>query len=720
MKNIFLLIALSCLLCVSTPNIIWTHHSVMPPIIITPPDQPPQPPQPQPSPRPQPSPKPALTPTWDPKSLPTTGITYDFLYNLIPPQADKKALPESDTTQAVNFGLHDINKIGKFPLSYFIPYDLELLNGWNGITQIFPGASIPEKSTPALNIYLRQILILTFAQMIYYWENSPETQTTEYLIELGQPTLSAIKIMLNPGSSTFSKYSEHINRIATNAQNAIGEPATQPPPEAQMGKTHFETMINRLIVEELGRDYYYPGNNGFANRLNSLGDDVIPYIIDAVKHSPHSLIKRNAVALLGSYENPAATEALREALKGPDKVARNRALAILINRKDSEIVPFLINALKESGDGYFNTFAIYALGVLGDKRAVKPILEYSKIDPNHRDILWAVIPALGRIGDNSEEVMNFLKKVSEQKRGATKTLALLSRYALGDKSAFDQLGINPDRHPLRKVEFPSHYFALKVFQITGEKDVPILLSIINDDFDYDPRFRLAAMFSVKFNEKHISNLRMLIEAPKTPPIQKAYALYNLFLLKDKDISKYAQMVLSQSLSDMKKRELKIQGEGFDTVIALRVLGALKANKESVLKEIIDSMYQNTKLEHNMDKTKIVPVPHPPVIETAITELAHMNATQELLDLSKLTDLPWRADVMMAFGQTQSDKSVIEVLIKSLFDEDGWIRYCAYCSLNKLTGKDFNCEWVFDPPEKRKIILKEWEKWWKEESSQKEK
>ena len=156
-------------------------------------------------------------------------------------------------------------------------------------------------------------------------------------------------------------------------------------------------------------------------------------------------------------------------------------------------MPFLIETLKKSDDPYFKTYVAYALGELRDKKAVKPLLDYISANPNNLDILWAVVPALGKLGDNSTEVKKFLYKIAETKRSITKTMALLSLYALGEEAVGEQLGLrSSNKDPLQKIDPAAKYFAVKVLGIKGEKDIPTLLALVYNQ-NYDTRLRITAI-----------------------------------------------------------------------------------------------------------------------------------------------------------------------------------------------------------------------------------
>ncbi|MFA5795046.1 MAG: HEAT repeat domain-containing protein [Candidatus Brocadiia bacterium] len=652
--------------------------------------------------------------------LSSEGIVYDFIGGLIP-QNIKKPLT-GDKTISVN--IYDPNKIGIELLNtYFTPFDPYQLTSVSSLN--LPIINKSETFKPLLNLYLKQHIILTILQTMVYVEVCPEAPAAEYLIDLGQPSLVGSQTVANitPGAlgANWVKDMEAGKRVGVQIQKAVGEAAQQPPPNAPAGQNQFETMVQRLIVDELGKNYFFPGDLDFAPCLKSLGEEIMPYIIQAAKTSPHTLVKRNAVCLLDQYNSEDAVKALRDILldkENKDKVIRNRALKSLLIKRDKEIIPFLIEALKDKEDKYFGTMAAYSLGLLGDKQAVKPLMEYAESDPNDRDVLWAAIPALGMLGDNSEEIKTFIKKYVERKLLVTKTLALLSLYALGDDTAAEQLSLQVSENPVRKIEYPALYFAAKTLGKRGEKDVPTLLALVNNR-GHDPRLRFAAMCQIKFTDKNTNDLKELINQPKTPEIIKAYALYQLLLLRDKDLIADCEGVLKNSFLAAGRKGIKFNGEGFDAVIAIRILGLYKANKEALLSELISQTTQGIKSRPSRDKDMGSLLPRPPILETAIQELSKINSkdsTKILLDLLKQSDFPCRSAVALALGDMAQDKAITKALISALSDKDSWTRYRACNSLKKITGQDFGGEWVYDNDATRKENLAKWDKWWTETGS----
>jgi len=709
-------------------------HAGNPPPPPPPPDGIPLPPVPgQPSQPGKPPPKVVYVP---PPFISTEGITYDFLGGLIPPVIKEK-ITDTGTT-SVN--LQDPALIGIEMLNdYFIPFDTYQISSLSGV--LIPKPDKKDVFLPAVPLIFRQHLITSILQAMSYLEICPESSCAEYLIEIGQPSLMAAKTTSNlPGSlnGAWLKDKTIGKRIATHITEAIGEPASQPPPVENSsslgsgtsnagtnsyGANQYETMINRLVSEELGNDYYYPASD-LGRRLKELGPDAFPYILNAAKNSPHSLIKRNAVALLAAYKTPESSAALRELFLNnidKDKVIRNRALSALVNRRDAKIVPVLIDILKNNKDTYFKTMAAYALGLLGDKQAIKPLMEYMESDPNNRDVLWSVIQSVGLLCDDTyDDVKKSMNGIIYKKLLITRQFAWFALYSMGDKLAAETLDLKPSRNLLQNLQYPMLYFAIRVLSKIGEPGAPILESIyINRN--YDTKARFAAMVQAKFTPKHIDELKKLIEDPITPSILKAYGLYILFVLKDKDMIADCETVINDSIKDLPKKSIHIDGEGFDAVVAMRILGLLNANKEPLLKELINKCLEGIKSQPPPDKNNGLLLAKPPVIETALEQLGLMKteeAARIALEVAQQPNPRFRGKAILMLAEMPAKKNNITLMIAMLADEDGWNRYCAYSALKRVTGQNFNCEWVYDSETIRKETIKLWKKWWADEGANK--
>jgi HEAT repeat protein len=114
-------------------------------------------------------------------------------------------------------------------------------------------------------------------------------------------------------------------------------------------------------------------------------------------HDPDRIIGDAALKLLGVSRNPYAQKALIEALEHPDAPVRLgavRACAVrnTINQGDTVFAEALAKRLAEEHPALRRAAAI-ALGQLGDKRAVAPLIEAARTERNTPDALriWSLL-----------------------------------------------------------------------------------------------------------------------------------------------------------------------------------------------------------------------------------------------------------------------------------------------------------------------------------------
>lgn len=214
-----------------------------------------------------------------------------------------------------------------------------------------------------------------------------------YLIELGEPAAYA---------ATAVRVEEPLRAIADHVIAAGGQvPGTPPRPS----KVKLEDDIARDLVVA------FPYEDRFGTEFLQLPSrTALPVLLKFAQSKAHSFLARNAVYALRLYDEEDALPALRTLVKSSDKVIRNRALAALMRWQDPEIVPWLIDQL-DSPDVPFRTYALHALGKIGDRRAVDPILKAAKAFSGDWEFLWGALAALARLRDSKDEVTTYLGRV---------------------------------------------------------------------------------------------------------------------------------------------------------------------------------------------------------------------------------------------------------------------------------------------------------------------
>ena len=132
--------------------------------------------------------------------------------------------------------------------------------------------------------------------------------------------------------------------------------------------------------------------------LGQIGDKrAIEPLINALKDD-YFLIRKKAAEALGQIGEPAVVPLLMALKDIPDDTAY--ALGQI---GDKRALESLIDLLKDNNE-YVRANAAYALGQIGDKRAIDPLIEAFKDNCNH--VRVCVAKALGQIG--GKKVINFL------------------------------------------------------------------------------------------------------------------------------------------------------------------------------------------------------------------------------------------------------------------------------------------------------------------------
>lgn len=119
----------------------------------------------------------------------------------------------------------------------------------------------------------------------------------------------------------------------------------------------------------------------------------VAYLLDALRDPGHRFM---AVKFLGELRAREAVRPLIQLLRAGDRTTRSSAAGALAQIGSIEAVPELVERVRVESDVVPRTWAITALGELGDGRAVKPLCELLSDD----DILvrQSAANALGVLG----------------------------------------------------------------------------------------------------------------------------------------------------------------------------------------------------------------------------------------------------------------------------------------------------------------------------------
>lgn len=131
---------------------------------------------------------------------------------------------------------------------------------------------------------------------------------------------------------------------------------------------------------------------GAAHALGNLRDpEAVPALIAALRDETYG-VNSEAIGALGVIPDPRAVDALMDATKTKDKGLIQPIVIALGNQKDKRAVDLLIMLFETKR----YPWTAWALGEIGDRKAVPPIMEYFKVAPHH----WKpeLLEALGKLG----------------------------------------------------------------------------------------------------------------------------------------------------------------------------------------------------------------------------------------------------------------------------------------------------------------------------------
>lgn len=161
--------------------------------------------------------------------------------------------------------------------------------------------------------------------------------------------------------------------------------------------------------------------------LENLGQDAVEPLVHVLKTgSPE--VQVYTIVGLKMLDEPSALQPLLEALESPHSEVRKEAIGGLWTLRDQEAVEPLIRHLQQDNDFDVALAAASALGWIGDRRAVGPLL--SALENRNWQMRQTAAYSLGEIGDEQslEAIRRHLSDPKPQVRKAVK--GALSRFHL--------------------------------------------------------------------------------------------------------------------------------------------------------------------------------------------------------------------------------------------------------------------------------------------------
>ncbi len=199
----------------------------------------------------------------------------------------------------------------------------------------------------------------------------------------------------------FQLISSDDTAVASSALRAAGK----------SGRTDFESTLRTLYEDP---DF---SENLKPNIILALGDlksyDSVPFLSAiAEDDDQESIIRRYACDSLRKIGDPAAIGSIEKAYATDDVILRSYAMYAMSGFKDADVVPFLIEGLKDS----YVKVRISAAQGLGDLQAKEaiPILQYKARKDPEQSVRIESVKALGLIG--TKDSYNFLRELFSDRK----------------------------------------------------------------------------------------------------------------------------------------------------------------------------------------------------------------------------------------------------------------------------------------------------------------
>lgn len=263
-------------------------------------------------------------------------------------------------------------------------------------------------------------------------------------------------------------------------------------------------------------------------------------------------VKDNSVAIdSSSEEEPPMSRKVKKFIKDledpeSDDDTRHTAVWALGNLGDKRAVPYLIEVLKTDKNENIRSIAAEALGKLGDKRSVEPLIKALG------DTDWGVrvdaIFALGRMKDlSAEAIPDIIKTLKDEdetvrltaakilgefedpiavdplcdllndKNERVKTSAIVSLGILGDEKAIKPLGEVMEKD---KSEFVKVAVIQALREIKGEQAISLVISSLDDKNTFVRLYAVTTLGKIG-NKEALTALEKMAKTEEDPDIKEA-------------------------------------------------------------------------------------------------------------------------------------------------------------------------------------------------------
>ncbi|MFC1587816.1 HEAT repeat domain-containing protein [Planctomycetota bacterium] len=494
-------------------------------------------------------------------------------------------------------------------------------------------------------------------------------------------------------------------------------------------KTGVRTlMLYEIIIGDLASGHNYFNDHKYLRRIKMIraAPEVQDIILKLADSQRYLVVHRNACAMLAWIGDERARAALLKAAKGEDISMRNRAILDLLLFNDEKIVPWLLMQLRHTDDPFFRALLLYALGQIQDKRVLEPLLAYSSKafnltnDVELREFCWSMLPALARHRAADERAMKLYEACL---KSYTNTDPLYQIALLGAAASGSEKHLKTLKRMVPSKKYPLLHFApgakALAFELLTNHDIfkdgrdfrqDIFLAEVAAD-----QFRFAALYDKKFTAKDLpSLLKWATDSAFTNPM-KGLALVKLLEL---DVAS-ASGPAADAVQAYAKLNQPTPYDGAHIPLALKILFTQNKLPPKLLLKVLEKAYaaiifSNT-LELRMHGIKHYPPFPPPVLDHAVKYAAELNDKKCLSFVLKLLQKDsLHKDVMIWNLKAARHDKLNALLVAHLEHSDGWIRYCAAESLEAISGKAIDCNWLNSHGKDYAAGLQFWRKWLKDQ------
>lgn len=577
---------------------------------------------------------------------------------------------------------------------------------------------------------------LNALRVILHHEVVPAREMSAYLLEMGECALISSKSLLQSGSNI------PVSGPLPLEKYAIVDPeiADKRPPVAA-GETPFEQAVYRLVVSELTNQFPYTIDPTYARFTLALGREAEWALVEASK-SQHAFLARNAVSVLGLLPYPKAEERLREILReGKDPIQWVRAAMALGRKRDLTIGPEL-EKWAASDDAIFSTVSLHLLGRMADPRRLPAVLKIAR-ETEDADTLWAALPAIARLADNTPEMYDTLKKLatkrlklSKKHAGVggfippapepqgTRDLVLnevigLARVAAGEVSDRSNFLNRVRVRGLGGFFAANQFLVIDVLRRIGPGARALLEKAMNDP-KLDPSLRVAALNALRPTAPSLKTwLVRAVADPDQPPVLRTTAL--LALAEQDEVKPARDAALALVGAYAKAGSAAAPAEAAVVATAIQVLSGTEGGLPAKLGvDVVEKAFRDRAWGFRVTRdssrlTKAFIYAQPPLLEIAVVELGRTrdpSAVPVLCKVLRSRAGGGRAEAALALGSFGGPEAT-QALLGALGDAvSGWVRFNTYRALRAISGQDHYDDWIFTPPIQLRASMRKYLDWWK--------